>query len=82
MGSVKPNDGIWINTISETRVEIEGRVNRQSLIRAMVVRGHPVIAEVVTIEALDLNRMKQLHEVLAGVIKAVEVAQREMVNES
>lgn len=76
---MKPDDGVWIDTRSNTEVEIEGRMKGRGPIRAIVMHGHPVVAEVITVEMLNLDGLKRLHQLLAGVIEAIEIAQREMV---
>ena len=75
---MKPDDGVWIETVSDIRIEIEGRLNGRSPIRAIVEYDQPVCAQVVSVSMLDLPALRNLNTLISGVIDAVTVAQREM----
>jgi len=78
MSILKVENGIHIETVSERRVDIEGRLDDRSPVRVIVEYQQEPIFQVVSVPMLNLEKARLLAELMDRVIDAVETAQKEM----
>lgn len=78
MNTKKPENGIYLTTLNDNVVEIEGRLDVYSPIRAIVERDKEPLWEVITVRAIPWDKVEIFQELLQGVVDAVGTAQKVM----
>ena len=75
---LKVENGIHVQPVSETRVDIEGRLDGYSPVRVIVEYQREPIFQVVSVPHLNLEKARLLAELLDRAVDAVQMTQREM----
>jgi hypothetical protein len=78
MKTSKPENGVHITATSDKGVEIEGRLEGQSPIRAIVKLGEEPTFEILSVRALSLRQASKFARLLEEVITAAELAQNRL----